>query len=99
LELQKEFGSLAQYFWAQEPDESERPKVCDFETLRTMGKTERSTAISKDLKKRGWSFVGPTTVYAFMQAMGMVNDHLEGCHHRQIIEEKRAAFKRPTPKA
>ena len=99
LELQKEFGSLAQYFWAQEPDESERPKVCDFETLRTMGKTERSTAISKDLKKRGWSFVGPTTVYAFMQAMGMVNDHLEGCYHRQIIEEKRAAFKRPTPKA
>lgn len=99
LELQKEFGSLAQYFWAQEPDESERPKVCDYETLRTLGKTERSTAISKDLKKRGWSFVGPTTVYAFMQAMGMVNDHLEGCHHRQIIEEKRAAFKRPTPKA
>lgn len=99
LDLQKEFGSLAQYFWAQEPDESERPKVCDYQTLRTLGKTERSTAVSKDLKKRGWSFVGPTTVYAFMQAMGLVNDHLEGCHHRQIIEEKRAAFVRPTPKA
>ena len=99
LDLQKEFGSLAQYFWAQEPDESERPNVCDYQTLRTLGKTERSTAVSKDLKKRGWSFVGPTTVYALMQAMGLVNDHLEGCHHRQIIEEKRAAFVRPTPKA
>lgn len=99
LEMQEEFGSLAIYFWAQEPDESERPKVCDFETLRTLGKTERSTAISKDLKKRGWSFVGPTTVYAFMQAMGMVNDHLEGCYHRQVVEEKRAAFIRPTAKS
>ena len=99
LEMQEEFGSLAIYFWAQEPDESERPKVCDYETLRTLGKTERSTAISKDLKKRGWSFVGPTTVYAFMQAMGMVNDHLEGCYHRQVVEEKRAAFIRPTAKS
>ena len=99
LEMQEEFGSLAIYFWAQEPDESERPKVCDFETLRTLGKTERSTAISKDLKKRGWSFVGPTTVYPFMQAMGMVNDHLEGCYHRQVVEEKRAAFVRPTAKS
>lgn len=99
LEMQEEFGSLAIYFWAQEPDESERPKVCDYETLRTLGKTERSTAISKDLKKRGWSFVGPTTVYAFMQAMGMVNDHLEGCYHRQVVEEKRAAFIRPRAKS
>ena len=98
LQMQEEFGSLAIYFWAQEPDESERPKVCDFETLRTLGKTERSTAISKDLKKRGWSFVGPTTVYAFMQAMGMVNDHLEGCYDRQVVEEKRAAFIRPKAK-
>jgi DNA-3-methyladenine glycosylase I len=57
--------------------------------------TKRSTAISKDLKKRGWSFVGPTTVYAFMQAMGLVNDHLEGCHHRQVIEDARAKFVRP----
>ena len=99
LEMQEEFGSLASYFWAQEPGESERPKVCVFATLRTLGKTERSTAISKDLKKRGWSFVGPTTVYAFMQAMGMVNDHLEGCYHRQVVEEKRAAFIRPTAKS
>lgn len=95
LEMQKEFGSLASYFWAQEPDNNERPKVLDYATLMTLGKTERSTAVSKDLKKRGWSFVGPTTVYAFMQAMGLVNDHLEGCHHRQIIEQKRTDFVRP----
>ncbi|WP_162654094.1 DNA-3-methyladenine glycosylase I [Lentilitoribacter sp. Alg239-R112] len=96
LEMQKEFGSLGHYFWAQEPDESERPDKCDYATLRTLGKTERSTTISKDLKKRGWSFVGPTTAYAFMQAMGIVNDHVEGCHHRAIIEEARRNFKRPT---
>ncbi len=57
--------------------------------LRTLGQTEASQALSKDLKKRGWSFVGPTTVYAFMQAMGLVNDHLEGCVTRGIVEEQR----------
>ena len=51
--------------------------------------------ISKDLKKRGWSFVGPTTVYAFMQAMGLVNDHLEGCACRPVVEAQRAQFQRP----
>lgn len=95
LEMQAEFGSLARYFWAQEPDASERPEKLVYAIFGTLGKTERSTAISKDLKKRGWSFVGPTTVYAFMQAMGMVNDHLEGCHYRQKNEDARAAFKRP----
>lgn len=96
LEMQKEFGSLGHYFWAQEPHNSERPDRLDFKTLRTMGKTERSTKISKDLKKRGWSFVGPTTVYAFMQAMGMVNDHIQGCHHRAKIDKARNNFKRPS---
>jgi DNA-3-methyladenine glycosylase I len=57
--------------------------------------TPTSTRISKELKKRGWSFVGPTTVYAFMQAMGMVNDHVEGCVCRPRIETARAAFTRP----
>jgi DNA-3-methyladenine glycosylase I len=52
--------------------------------------------MAKDLKKRGWRFVGPTTVYAFMQAMGLVNDHLEGCHAREPVEAARAAFPRPT---
>jgi DNA-3-methyladenine glycosylase I len=60
-----------------------------------LGRTPESIALSKDLKKRGWTFVGPTTVYAFMQAMGMVNDHLEGCVHRRVIERMRASFSRP----
>ena len=96
LELQKEFGSLAAYFWAHEPGAEDRPETCDWESLRKLGKTETSTRISKDLKKRGWSFVGPTTVYAFMQAMGLVNDHVEGCCCREVTEKKRKALKRPT---
>ena len=93
--LIKEFGSLAAYFWAYEPSAKDRPNKIDKAALMTLIKTEVSTAISKDLKKRGWSFVGPTTVYAFMQAMGMVNDHLEGCHARKKIEKLRKAFSRP----
>ena len=96
LELQQEFGSLAAYFWAHEPGPEDRPERCDWESLRKLGKTETSARISKDLKKRGWSFVGPTTVYAFMQAMGLVNDHVEGCCCREVTEKKRKALKRPT---
>ncbi len=95
LEMRDEFGSLAAYFWAQEPGPEARPPVIDYPTLITLGKTETSTRISKDLKKRGWSFVGPTTVYAFMQAMGLVNDHIEGCVCRQAVELERKQFKRP----
>ena len=98
LELKEEFGSLAAYFWSFEPKPENRPARIDFETARTLAKTEESTALSKDLKKRGWSFVGPTTVYAFMQSMGMVNDHLEGCFCRELVEEARAAFVRPKRK-
>ena len=88
-ELVEQQGSLAHYFWKFEPDPSERPIKMDYASLRTLAITPTSKAISKDLKKRGWSFVGPTTAYAFMQAMGLVNDHLEGCHCRPIVEEKR----------
>ncbi|POF34645.1 DNA-3-methyladenine glycosylase I [Roseibium marinum] len=95
LELKAEFGTLAAYFWSFEPKPENRPEKLDFATARTLGKTEESTALSKDLKKRGWSFVGPTTIYAFMQSMGMVNDHLEGCCCRERIEQARADFKRP----
>ncbi len=95
IELQKEFGTLAAYFWQWEPDVKERPKKFDAASLKAMGKSETSLAISKDLKKRGWSFVGPTTIYAFMQAMGMVNDHVEGCPCRKDIESIRQKFKRP----
>lgn len=81
LELKKESGSLYAYFEQYRPEK--RPKKCDYATLSQLVKTEDSTAMSKDLKKRGWSFVGPTTCYAFMQAMGLVNDHIEGCFMRE----------------
>ncbi|MGI2035033.1 DNA-3-methyladenine glycosylase I [Rhizobium panacihumi] len=93
--LREEFGSLAKFFWSYEPQAHERPDVMDLETLRANPTTPVSTRLSKDLKKRGWTFVGPTTVYAFMQAMGMVNDHLDGCFCQPEIDRLRAAFKRP----
>lgn len=95
VELAEEKGSLSAWFWSFEPGAQDRPHVVDIATLRAMPKTEISTRISKELKKRGWSFVGPTTVYAFMQAMGLVNDHLDGCFCRPRIEAARAAFVRP----
>ncbi len=95
LDLVSEAGSLAAYFWRFEPDPKTRPKRLDRETLNTMSTSPESVALSKDLKKRGWSFVGPTTVYAFMQAMGMVNDHMTGCFCRAEADRERKAFKRP----
>lgn len=94
-ELVKEFGSLATYFWQFEPPASERPTEFTRETLSTIAKTPGSIALSKDLKKRGWSFVGPTTCYAFMQAMGLVNDHLDDCPTRDLARKARRRFKRP----
>jgi DNA-3-methyladenine glycosylase I len=93
--LQQEFGSLAAYFWRFEPQPSERPTVFNYEALRAASSTPASTRLSKDLKKRGWTFVGPTTCYAFMQAMGMVNDHIEGCCCRPRLDALRANFIRP----
>jgi len=89
-ELAEEHASLAAYFWSWEP-EPRKGKVAS-----VPAKTEQSTALSKDLKKRGWSFVGPTTCYAFMQAMGMVNDHLDGCTFRTECETARDELERPT---
>jgi DNA-3-methyladenine glycosylase I len=94
-DLVAEFGSLAAYAWSYEP--TERPAVLDHATLLTMATTPESAAMSKDLRRRGWAFVGPTTVYAFMQAMGVVNDHVEGCIVRPLAEARRAAFTRPVP--
>ncbi|MEL6921804.1 MAG: DNA-3-methyladenine glycosylase I [Pseudomonadota bacterium] len=91
LKMRNEFGSLAAYFWRWEPkDQVVLKSIAD-----VPGYTETSTAMSKDLKKRGWSFVGPTTVYAFMQAMGLVNDHLEGCACYAKVENARDALDRP----
>ena len=94
-EMVKEAGSLAAWFWSFEPGPDERPKKVDLAHLRANPTTSVSVRISKELKKRGWSFVGPTTVYAFMQAMGLVNDHIEGCACRAGIEKARAKLKRP----
>jgi DNA-3-methyladenine glycosylase I len=94
-ELVVEAGSLATWFWRFEPGPAERPEKVDLAHLRANPTTAVSARISKELKKRGWTFVGPTTVYAFMQAMGMVNDHIEGCFCRNEVEKQRAKFRRP----
>jgi DNA-3-methyladenine glycosylase I len=95
LELQKEAGSLAAFFWRFEPEARSRPARVDRPTLQALGPSEQATVLSKDLRKRGWSFVGPTTVYAFMQAMGLVNDHIHGCWCRGEVEKLRKTFRRP----
>jgi DNA-3-methyladenine glycosylase I len=94
-ELVEEAGSLAAFFWRYEPGQDQRPQVVDLAHLRANPTTAVSVKLSKDLKKRGWSFVGPTTVYAFMQAMGLVNDHIEGCKCRAEVEAERGGFRRP----
>lgn len=89
LELQDEFGSLAHYVWTFEPAPQDRPTRITREALMQMATSPASVALSKDLRKRGWTFVGPTTVYAFMQAMGLVNDHLDTCPVREECERAR----------
>ena len=93
--LREEFGTLARYFWRFEPKAEERPARVDWDTIVANPTTPASVRLSKDLKKRGWTFVGPTTVYAFMQAMGLVNDHVEGCFCRAEVEMRRNQLERP----
>jgi DNA-3-methyladenine glycosylase I len=95
VDLKAEFGTLARYFWSFEPKPEERPATMDWATLKANPTTPASVRLSKDLKKRGWSFVGPTTVYAFMQAMGLVNDHIEGCCCRDKALGAREALAAP----
>lgn len=89
-EMVDQEGSLAAYFWRFEPD----PDALG--APQTMSTSPASVALSKDLKKRGWKFVGPTTVFAFMQAMGLINDHAEECFLRAQIDDIRASTERPT---
>lgn len=89
-ELVKECGSLAAYFWQFETS------ARDDGPLQVVSTSAESIALSKDLKKRGWKFVGPTTMYAFMQAMGLVNDHSEGCVVRKQVTAARKRFKKPS---
>jgi DNA-3-methyladenine glycosylase I len=95
VELVEEQGSLASYVWSFEPDTASRPKRLTWDVLLGMSQTPESQALAKDLKRRGWRFVGPTTAYAFMQAMGLVNDHLHGCDAREVVEQARADFRPP----
>jgi DNA-3-methyladenine glycosylase I len=94
-ELAFEFGSLAAYFWRWETAPVARPARITRESLALMPTSAESTAMSKDLKQRGWSFVGPTTIYAFMQAMGLVNDHVHACGVRGEVARARAKFSPP----
>ena len=94
-ELVDERGSLAAHFWGFEPAPESRPKRMTHAALVAMTTSPEAIALSKDLKKRGWTFVGPTTAYAFMQAMGLVNDHLAGCAIRKRAERARATFQKP----
>ncbi|WP_445681572.1 DNA-3-methyladenine glycosylase I [Radicibacter daui] len=89
LELIEAEGSLAAYFWRREPAAGEHG------TPQTASTSATSIAISKDLKNRGWAFVGPTTIFAFMQAMGLINDHAEGCAIREEVSAARAVFAPP----
>jgi DNA-3-methyladenine glycosylase I len=91
--LVRQEGSLAAFVWRYEPDMSE------LAAPQTASTSAASIALSKDLKKRGWKFVGPTTVYAFMQAMGLINDHVADCVIRDKVERARKRFKRPGARA
>jgi DNA-3-methyladenine glycosylase I len=94
--LRDEWGTLGAFFWSFEPDAADRPDRIDLAAVRSMSETAASRDLSKALKKRGFRFVGPTTAYAFMQSMGIVNDHVEDCAFRARAETARARFERPT---
>jgi DNA-3-methyladenine glycosylase I len=89
LEVTAEHGSLAAYVWSFEPDPGE------LGLPQSMTTSASAIALSKDMKKRGWKFVGPTTVFAFMQSMGLLNDHAEGCCIREAVDQARAWLVRP----
>ena len=91
-EIVEEFGTLAAYIWSWEPHARPAPPARKSDVPAS---TPESVALAKDLKRRGWSFVGPTTVYAFMQSMGLVNDHMAGCFARAGCDAERAALPRP----
>jgi DNA-3-methyladenine glycosylase I len=95
LELQQEYGSLATFVWSFEPADADRPDVIDADAVRRLTESAASRALSHALKTRGWSFVGPTTMYAFLQSSGVVNDHVESCAWRTVVEAERARFRRP----
>ena len=93
--LRDEAGSLAAFFWSFEPPPRERPRRLTARWLRANPATPASGRLAAALKARGWTFVGPTTMYALMQALGLVDDHVEGCATRAEVEREREALVRP----
>lgn len=92
LDLVDEVGSFARFVWDFAPDQRGTAAPSNWDALVTKEVSPEAIALSKELRRRGWSFVGPTTVYSFMEAVGMVNDHLKGCALRQEVEEHRSGF-------
>ncbi|MDQ6971794.1 MAG: DNA-3-methyladenine glycosylase I [Mariprofundaceae bacterium] len=88
-EMVEKEGSIAAFIWRYEPEAGQLTEP------QTVSTSAASVALSKELKKRGWCFVGPTTAYAFMQAMGLINDHVEGCVIRAEVDAARRVFSRP----
>jgi len=93
-DLAEEFGTFAAYAWSYEP--KRRRRLLDQAEITAAGLPAEAVAMSKDLRRRGWAFVGPTTVHSFMQAMGLVNDHVRGCEAGAEVERLRRAFVRPS---
>ena len=96
LELVEAEGSLAAFVWRFEPAAGDRPPAMTRDALMELAQSDASRLLAMELKRRGSSFVGPTTAYAFMQAMGLVNDHLEGCDARSRVERARSELTRPS---
>ena len=96
-DLTEEFGTFAAYVWRFEP--TPRKHLLDRSALMKIGASDEATRMSKDLRRRGWAFVGPTTVYSFIQAMGLVNDHVKGCDAGTKVERLRRVFVRPIVKS
>jgi DNA-3-methyladenine glycosylase I len=91
--LVEEFGSFARYAWGFQP--RRRPQPADRAALTAIAVPPEAVSMSKDLRRRGWAFVGPTTVYSFMQAMGFVNDHIQGCAAGRQAARLQREFVRP----
>jgi len=95
IELKAEFGSLARFVWQHEPSTNRRPKKVTRSWVSANTTSDESIELSKSLKLRGWTFIGPTNMYALMQALGLVNDHTSDCPCRIHVENSRRSFQRP----
>jgi DNA-3-methyladenine glycosylase I len=98
IELIDQCGSLAGYVWSHAPADAFETGRLDWPTLVGRGTSSEAAAMSRDLKRRGWSFVGPTTVFSMMEAVGIVNDHMTACDFRDEVESERRRFQPRAPR-